>query len=627
MKTNRFACLMACLFAALLALPLHARELVRGESLIEVPAIGEGLWVSNVFQSNMVLQRDKPINLWGWATPGEKVTVTFAGNTATATADKDRKWKVTLPAVEANKEPQVVTIKGKDKTVTLDNILVGDVWLLSGQSNMEFALERVEDGHLEIMSANYPQIRIMTPPRAVGPYEHKEAFPRIYLWNDWFKHHMRNGYWDVCSPETVNNLSAIGYVFARRIHKAADVPIGVIDISVGGTTVETWTPLETLKTIDHPYVKAHVADWIEQVNTFDPEADLKDRIQKKKDWLKRMAESGREVSPEGRVIPSEVQPGPIANQAHPGSKFGGMVAPLKGLSVKGAIWHQGYNNAFGGINGQELYEVVFPVMIEEWRKSFNDPEMPFGILTLCTADYPQTLENYSENMLNHANFIRAVQYKTWEDGYKAGDKNLGIVSTYDLRRRWYHPSYKMPAGERAARWALATQYGADEKHIPWRPAIVQKMETVDGKLVLTFDKDVQNPEDGPMRGFAIAGKDRKFYPATAEHFITGYDNRKRPQYNRKQVSLSSIMVDEPVHFRYGFGRNPLANVRSHMVVPLGTQRSDDWPMHTVPLGVLPDDVKLPLEGNDVGKLKRAHQALDKERRIAEAKALLEELSE
>ena len=183
MKTCRTTCLLYVLLAAILTLPALAQgpKLVPGESMIEVPAIGEGLWVSNVFQSNMVLQRDKPINLWGWATPGEKITVTFAGNTVTATADKDRKWKVTLPAVKANKEPQSVTIKGKDKTLTLDNVLVGDVWLLSGQSNMEHPLERVEDGYLEIMSAHYPEIRTLTPPKQVGPYEHEEGFKRIYL--------------------------------------------------------------------------------------------------------------------------------------------------------------------------------------------------------------------------------------------------------------------------------------------------------------------------------------------------------------------------------------------------------------------------------------------------------------
>jgi len=621
--------LLALLAAALLALPTTAQDLVRGEDFVDTPAIGQGLFVSNAFQSNMVLQRGKPIAIWGWATPGEQVTVSFAGNSARATAGDDRAWRVELPALEANETPRAMTIKGKADTLTLDNILVGDVWVLGGQSNMEFPLHKVENGHLEILSANYPQIRILSVPQAEAPTTHNKGFPRIYQWSDWSSRHFRKGFWDECTPEIAKELSAIGYVFARRVHKASEVPTGVIDASRGGTTVETWTPLDRMRKMQSEPTQALLADWDAKVAAFDPQADLRQRIEKKKNWLKRMDEQGRELSAEQREIPSETQPGPIANHNHPGSCYGGMLAPFEGLSIKGAIFHQGFNNAFSGQPGIEMYEDVFPVMIEAWREAFNDPQMPFGILSLCTAGNPQTLENYSEMMLNNGIGIRAAQYKTFEELYKAGDKNIGFASTYDLRRSWYHPQVKLPAGERIARWALVTEYGFSDRVIPWKPPMITGMQVTDGKLIVSFDMDVANLEDGDMLGFAIAGKDRRFHPAQAAYVQTGKDGRGRPQYDKSKLELTSLMVDQPVHYRYAWGRNPLANIQAtrNKDLPVGTQRSDDWPMHTVPRGVLPADLELPMSRGDRGKLLRELREMDRQRRIAEAKAVLEALQE
>lgn len=621
--------LLALLAAALLALPTHAQDLVRGEDLIETPAIGEGLVVSNAFQSNMVLQRGKPIAIWGWAAPGEKVTVSFAGNSASATAGDDRAWRVELPALEANETPRTLTIKGRSDTLTLDNILVGDVWVLGGQSNMEFPLHKVENGHLEIISANYPQIRILSVPQAEAPTTHNKSFPRIYQWSDWSSRHFRKGFWDECTPEIAKELSAIGYVFARRVHKASEVPIGVIDASRGGTTVETWTPLDRMRKMQSEPTQALLADWDAKVAAFDPQADLQQRIENKKNWLKRMDEQGRELSAEQREIPSETQPGPIANHNHPGSCYGGMLAPLEGLSIKGVIFHQGFNNAFSGEPGIKMYEDVFPVMIEAWREAFNDPAMPFGILSLCTAGNPQTLDNYCEMMLDTGIGIRAVQYKVFEQMYKAGDKNIGFASTYDLRRRWYHPQVKLPAGERIARWALATQYGFSDRVIPWKAPMLTGMQASDGKLVLSFDTDVMDPEDGEIVGFAMAGKDRRFHPAQAAYAEKGKDGRGRMQYDKSKLVLTSLMVKDPVHFRYAWGRNPLGNlqVTGNKDLPFATQRSDDWPMHTVPLGVLPADLELPMSRGDRGKLLRELREMDRQREVAEAEAVLEALQE
>ena len=625
MKTSKY--LIALICTVLFSLSSHAQDLVRGEDLILAPAVSEGLCVSNTFQSNMVLQRDKPITIWGWAEPGEKVTVSFAGKTASATAGSDRAWKVELPAMPANAKPQAVNIKGKSKTLILDNVLLGDVWVLGGQSNMEFPLAKVQNGNLEIISANFPEMRILSIPQGEAPLEHNQSFPQIYQWSSWSSRHFKKGSWDVLTPEIAKELSAIGYVFARRIHMTTEVPIGVIDASRGGTTVETWTPLDHLRKMQSEPTKALLAKWDDDVKTWDPQADLENRIKNNRSWVERRKKEGKDVPADRLKDPTDLRPGPIANHNHPGSCYGAMIAPLEGLSIKGAIFHQGYNNAFSGQEGIDMYADVFPEMIKAWRSAFGNPEMPFGILSLCTAGDPQQLENYSEMMFDAGVGLRAAQYKTFEDLYKAGDKNIGFVSTYDLRRRWYHPQVKLPAGERAARWALATQYGFSDSMVSWRPPMITGMEAKDGSLIISFDQDVMDPEDGPMLGFAIAGKAREYHPATAAYFVKGKDDRGRDQLDRKKLVLTSIMVKEPIHFRYAWCRNPLANIQltGNKDVPLATQKSDNWGLEEAPLSVIES-----LDDNsraNRGKILNALKLLDRMRRLQEAQETIQMLGQ
>ncbi|MGB0766237.1 MAG: hypothetical protein ACPGYV_00850 [Phycisphaeraceae bacterium] len=593
--------------------------------MVLVPAVGEGLWVCNVFQSNMVLQRDKPNLIWGWTAPGEMVTVRFSDKEQSTTADDEGNWLVSLPALPADATPQTMTIKSRSGLLTLDNILVGDVWVLGGQSNMEFELAKVENGHLEIISANYPEMRILSIPQGEAPLEHHKSFPTIYQWSDWSRRHFKKGSWDVLTPEIAKELSAIGYVFARRIHMAAEVPIGVIDTSRGGTTVETWTPLERMRKMRSEPTSDLLATWDEKVAAFDPEQDLKDRIKKNRDWVERQTKAGKTVPENRKNDPTDLRPGPIADHNHPGSCYGAMIAPLEGLSVKGAIFHQGFNNAFSGQAGIDMYADVFPEMIAAWRSAFNDPDMPFGILSLCTAGDPQQLHNYSEKMFDAGVGLRAAQYKTFEDLYKAGDKNIGFVSTYDLRRSWYHPQLKLPAGERAARWALVTQYSVSERTLSWKPPMITGFESDGGALIVSFDQDVANPESGPMLGFAIAGKNREYHPATAEYFVKGKDDRGRDQVDRKKLVLTSIMVPEPIRYRYAWSRNPLANIQltGNKDVPLATQKSDDWGLEQAPLSVLES-----LDDNsraNRGKIINALRELDRSRRLEEAKRIIDEL--
>lgn len=605
---------------------LLAQKMPR-EDVIDVPAIGDGLCVSNLFQTNMVLQRDKPIHIWGWAEPGEEVTVSFAGEEATTTADKDRSWKVELSAMPASSAPQKMTVSGKNETLVLNNLLIGDVWVLGGQSNMEFELSKVENGALEMVSANFPLIRILSIPHDQGP-EEKQSFARLHQWSDWSSRHFRKGDWDVCTPEIARELSAIGYVFARRIHMASNIPIGVIDASRGGTTVETWTPINLLRSLDSNATKTKLAQFDTKVAEWNAQEDLEKRIEQHQKWLEKQREEGKQIPADRLEAPSDLRPGPIADANYPGNCYAGMIAPLAGLSVKGAIFHQGFNNAFDGSRGAEMYRDVFPEMINAWRSAFNEPDMPFGILSLCTAGDPQTRDNYCEMMFDAGVYIRAAQYETFLDLFRADDKHIGFVSTYDLRRRWYHPQLKLPAGERIARWALATQYGF-ERQLQWKPPLLEGTEASGNEVRLTFDTQVGDPEEGEIHGFAIAGKDRKFHPAKAMYAVKGQDDRGRTQYDKRQLILTSPMVPEPTEFRYAWGRNPLANLQAigNLDLPFATQRSDDWPLESVPSSVLSDDTELPISRGDRGKIIQALREQDKLRRIEEAKTILQSAQE
>ena len=595
--------------------PLLAEKMPR-EDVIEFPAISEGLSLHNLFQSNMVLQRDKPISIWGWATPSKNVTVTLAGKSQSATAAKDRSWKVTFPPLPANSDSIQISIQGSEKKLTLDNILIGDVWILGGQSNMEFPLSKIENGQLEIATANYKNLRILTIPSNAGP-EKAKGFDRLHQWSSWSGRHFRKGDWDVCSPEIARELSAIGYVFARRLHMANQIPIGVIDVSRGGTTVETWTPDPVIRKIKSEPVTNLLAEWDEKIAAWDAKADLENRIKKHHDWVARMKKDGKPI-PDDRKVPDDLRPGPAFDHNRPGSCYAGMIGPLEGLSVKGAIFHQGYNNCFKGTEGALMYHDVFPELIKAWRAAFNDPHLPFGILSLCTDGTKQSLDNYTELMANAGPFIREAQYRTYLDLLEAGDENIGFTSTYDLRRRWYHPQLKIPAGERIARWALVTEYGF-AKDLKWKPPVITGMEVEGDKLVLSFDQAVKNVDDGGgIEGFAIAGKDRKFHPATTDHLVVGKDNRNRDKKDTKTLILTSPMVPEPVHYRYAWGRNPMGNLQAqgNTDIPVATQRSDTWPLEEFFI-----DGKL--EQLDARKVRNELRKEDQKRQLKTAEILLE----
>jgi sialate O-acetylesterase len=623
---NLSCLLLVLFFCGIVHAQYRPGEMPR-EDVVEVPAIGKGLCVSNVFQTNMVLQRNKPAAIWGWAAPGEKVTVSFAGQTAKTTAKADRSWEVILKAMPANSKPQVMTVEGKARTLKLENILIGDVWVLGGQSNMEFEIAKVDDGDLEIVSANFPQIRLLSMSWGKG-FDSVKSFERLYEWSSWFSRHFRKGDWQVCTPETVKEFTAIGYVFGRRVHMASQVPIGLIDTSIGGTTVETWTPQEVLDKIEGRETQEKLQEWKDKIASYDAKADLQNRIADYQRQKQKRAEQGNPM-PAGSKPPSDLRPGPVADKNRPGYCYASVIRPLEGISVKGAVFHQGFNNCFNGSAGARMYYQIFGEMITAWRLAFNDPQMSFCIISLCTEGPPQTQENYLELMHNPGVLIREAQYKTFRDFYDAGDKGIGFVSCFDLRKSWYHPQIKIPAGERAAKWALVSQYGilkgrdADQY---WLAPSIKEVKIDSGVIRLTMSTSIKTRDDsdGKMMGFAIAGNDRRFYPADVNWYIDGsVDNRNRPKYQRDVLVLSSPFISEPVHYRHAWARNPISNIVNGRGVPLATQRSDDWLLEETPVKVKDFDKKNSRQiSNEIRKMLRH---ADIERRIKEAEATIAEL--
>jgi sialate O-acetylesterase len=632
MKHHRIASLLLSgLLSCGLAHSQSSREKMPRQDVVEVPALGGGLCVSNLFQTNMVVQRDKPVTIWGWAAPGEKVTVSFAGQAADAVAGPDRAWQASLAALPASTTPQVMKIQGKGATLELANILVGDVWILGGQSNMEFDLSKVNDGALEVASANFPQIRLLTLPQGKG-FDSVRSFERLHEWSDWSGRHFRKGDWDVCSPETIKEFSAIGAVFGRRLFMATGVPIGLIDASIGGTTVETWTPEAVMRGIDAPETKDMLAEWDARIAAYDAQDDLRKQIANYEKQQQKRAAEGKPLPADSKP-PSALRPGPVADKNRPGHCYAGVIRPLEGLAVTGAVFHQGFNNCFGGSAGARMYYQVFGRMIAAWRAAFNDPELPFCIMSLCTAGDPQTWENFLKPMYDVGPLIREAQYRTFRDLHDAGDKGIGFASTFDFRKSFYHPQIKVPAGERAAKWALATRYGllgGKDAEAYWLPPSIKEVKIVDGTIRLTMSGNIvtKDESDGKLLGFAIAGKDRRFQPANVQWYTDGSVNdRKQPQYQRNVLVLSSPLVPEPAHYRHAWARNPLTNLVSERQVPLATQRSDDWLLEETPEKiVMPEN--MPADGakrQAANQLRAELELADTERRIKEAEATIAQL--
>jgi len=497
--------------------------------------------VPAVFSDHMVLQGDVAVNVWGWAEPGESVAASIDGQTKTAVADAGGKWALKLDKLKAGAEPQTLTLKGRN-TVTIHDVLVGEVWLCSGQSNMEMQVKggmhgQVDNADEEIAAAKYPEIRMFVFKQTYSVYE--LPTPPDAPMSD------RPGEWLVCSPETVARFSATGYFFGRDLQRELGVPIGLIHSSVGGTPIEAWTSLEAQRSGSalHPVLD----EWQEKLANFDAEREQQNFAAAKAVWLKQRAAA------QGKGEPAPKAPLPFKNLRvmEPGGLFNGMIAPLVPYSIRGVIWYQGERNADGPHGG--YYGAQLRTLIADWRARWGD-DFYFAWVQLPKFKAEQHLPSEPNGW---GVSIRDEMRKT------LSVPRTGMAITIDLGGVTAgHPTNKADFARRLSRLALHDVY---QKAMEiWSGPLFRSAQREGGGMAVTLDHSTGlKAASGELKGFAIAGSDQKFVWADAR--IEG-----------GKVIVSSNKVSEPAAVRYGWASNPIGNLVNAADLPASPFRTDDW---------------------------------------------------
>jgi sialate O-acetylesterase len=490
-----------------------------------------------VFGDNAVLQRDKPIPVWGTADGGEKVTVSFSGQTANTTADAAGKWRVDLPALPANATPANMVIKGKN-TVTRTNILVGEVWLASGQSNMEQRVRETFDSALDIAgSARYPMIRELRP-------DTKTSYTPLST---------STGSWKVAGPETTGEFSAIGYHYALTLYNVLNVPVGIINTSQGASKISTWMNLPTLQS--DPYYAGILEEGRKKIAEY-PAVKIKlDADVKKWEADKAAAEAAKTPFTTPRPGPGWAgTTGGPDDRFLPSTFYNGMINPLLPYALRGVIWYQ----AEGDAGLVEYYAKAFPALITSWRTAFGQGDIPF---------YWVQLSAYGDNKWNDGliwPLMREAQ------GKALSLPNTGQAISFDLGEpQNIHPQRKQEIGRRLARIALNRTYG--HKQIVDTGPTVDKIEREGAGFRVRFKSPngwpVFAPLTLPISGFELAGEDKVFKPAVA---AVGDRNTS--------ILVTSAEVPNPVAVRYGWRDFPNASlVHNTQGLPVEQFRSDNWP--------------------------------------------------
>ncbi|MEW4489544.1 sialate O-acetylesterase [Thalassoglobus sp. JC818] len=396
----------------------------------------------SIIGDNMVLQRGQKVPIWGWDEPGQEVTVTVQGKSKTGTANENGRWEVIFEDLKTGPSYEV-QIAGSSE-LTLKNVAVGEVWLCSGQSNMEWTVNNSKNAEEERAAANYPLIRHIKIPHTPmkTPQDNVPS----------------NG-WEVTTPETVGNYTAVGYFFALNLQAQLDVPIGLIGSNWGGTRIEPWTPPVGFKEV--PALKS-IADKLEEYP---------------------------EVGPDGKV-----------NHQSPLALYNGMISPLVPYAIRGAIWYQGESNRHDGM----LYFEKMKALISGWRHLWSNPELPFYYVQLAPYRYK------GEDV---------ILPKVWEAQTEALTiPNTGMAVTVDIGNLDdIHPRNKQDVGYRLALWALAKTYGHDD--LVYSGPLFKSMNVKGDKIVLRFDHvgdGLVSRNGEPLSHFEIAGEDGEYKPAKAE---------------------------------------------------------------------------------------------------------------
>ena len=483
-----------------------------------------------IFSDHMVLQRDAIVPVWGWAEPGEKVTVSIAGQTKAATTDASGKWSVKLDKVSTG-EALTLVVTGKN-TNTVNDVLVGEVWLGSGQSNMQMWMKSVRDLEQEKAAAKFPQLRMFTVKR------HETVTPQQDC----------EGEWVLCSPETVETFSATAYFFGRELHQKLGVPVGLIAASVGATPIETWTSLE--KQEERKELAPVFQQWAEKLRT--PYDAVKAQEQYEKQygaWKTNSAKRVAEGKPAGYAPQKPVPPREDKN--YPANLFNGMIAPIIPYAIRGGIWYQGENSGREGF--AQLYEFQLPLLIADWRERWGQGAFPFAWVQLA-------------NYRSYTNTPSPVSYWAMvRDGMlkSLAVTNTGMAVAIDIGEADnIHPKNKQEVGRRLGLWARAQVYG---EKISFSGPLPAGHKISGNEIILSFKHTEGGlmAKDGELRGFVIAGANKEWHWAKARIF-------------GKQVIVSSDEVKQPVAVRYAWADNPNCNLYNGAGLPTSPFRTDAW---------------------------------------------------
>ena len=479
-----------------------------------------------VISNNMVLQKDIPLPIWGWAAAGEEVTVTLGNSTVKGTADNAGKWKVVLPAVKTAGGPHEMIVKGKNE-IKVSNILIGEVWAGSGQSNMQWGVNSSTNAPQEIANAKFPKIRLFMIPLVPAGTPAEQV----------------NARWVECSPETVGGSSAVLYFFGRELHQKLDLPVGLITTAWGGTRIQPWIPPQGYTAI--PELQAEKTEMLGFLN------DYANRLVSHADAIKAYGEQIQAAAP-GAPLPAVPQslPGhPLnSNYQHTGL-YNGMIHPIVPFGIRGFLWYQGESN-----NGQGMhYYQLQRGLIEGWRSVWNQEgnrDFPFLFAQLAPFNYggdPTRLAGIWE-----------AQTAT------LGVKNTGMAVLTDITTlNDIHPPNKQDVGRRLSLWALANTYG--QPNLVYSGPLYKSMKADGNKAVLSFNHaaGLKSRDGKDLSWWSIAGENKKFVKATAR--IEG-----------DTVVVTAEGVAKPVAVRFGWHQLAEPNLANEAGLPASPFRTDTW---------------------------------------------------
>ena len=473
----------------------------------------------------------------------------------------------------ANSDGQKLTVKSGGQVIEMDNILIGDIWVMNGQSNMAFALKAVYEAQFEASMAHLPLLRHL---RINSGAESENT--EVDLKDQFINGNSEDKNWRVVTPEVALEMGAIGYIFGSRLQRSLQIPIGIIDNARGGASLESLVPRH--KFAEDP-LAAEYLKWVDQRHAeFSEEAFLQARLehwqQAHDKWKAQVAADkakGRNVKrreprkPDGSIRTWSV-PGRSPSDA--ASCYNGMFGVFKELNIKGVAFHQGFNNAMMNTSCKpKFYRTLMKLMVEGWREDFNDPRLPVAVVGFCAGGQAQTRLNFEQLGFSTAAYIREAQRLGLAD--VNDPQHTAYIPAYDQKIPQLHTKKKKELGLRTARWALNTVYGNED--IVWESAKLQSAVADGDKILLTFDKAVRPDDFGSeLEGFSIADQSGIFYMANAVATPT-----KEKAMQHKQIVVSSPLVKQPSAVRYAWARSPMGNLKVNGIPwqPLPSFRTDN----------------------------------------------------